>query len=528
MICGRIPQRDAASRWIVVFIVLLTLAFHLWGIQRNLPYTAEVDEHFFVLPAVRIASSGNLNPGWFGHPGSTITYPLAGVYHVWNAVAHRGTLFRLDPNLQVNFDANPSEFYLLGRLLTSLYSALSVPFVYLVGRRVFGRRVALAGSFLSVFVPIVALYAQYVRTDTAATFFGMVSVWLCLRTYDRPTMANNVMAGFVIGLSISTRYFMVALVPLLIAANAAHLWQRSPSFRGVIARLRGATAGSLVAVLGFGLSTPYFFLDFPAALKSLSEEAESAHLGMDGLSTLGNIAWYLREAIPQNMTWPEAILAAVGAGLIVWRRQTAQLLLLWFVLVVLFGTSLSALHGHRWMFQIIPVLALFVADTLSLIVRFISARLQMSLVAGRALFLLAVLLVAVWPLSQVVLYHVTQMNPTRVQAREWIVQNLPAKSRILQEWYAAALGGTDFDVTERAVLAAGPTLDDYYREGYRYLVASNYMYSRVLLEPERYRAQAAFYDALFNEERLLKRFDPAFDLGGPIIEIYELRERPPK
>lgn len=61
----------------------MTFAFHVGGIRKNLPYTAEANEGTFVSLAMHIAASGNLNPGWFGHPGSTVIYPLAGMYHTW-------------------------------------------------------------------------------------------------------------------------------------------------------------------------------------------------------------------------------------------------------------------------------------------------------------------------------------------------------------------------------------------------------------------------------------------------------------
>jgi hypothetical protein len=39
---------------------------------------------------VHIAATGDPNPGWFNHPGSTVIYPLAGLFHVWDVVAHQG------------------------------------------------------------------------------------------------------------------------------------------------------------------------------------------------------------------------------------------------------------------------------------------------------------------------------------------------------------------------------------------------------------------------------------------------------
>ena len=74
--------RSLNYRWILICVIIIAFGFYVWTIQRDLPFTPEIDEPIFVLPAIRMASSGNLNPGWFGNPGSTVIYPLALRYHL--------------------------------------------------------------------------------------------------------------------------------------------------------------------------------------------------------------------------------------------------------------------------------------------------------------------------------------------------------------------------------------------------------------------------------------------------------------
>ena len=52
--------------------MLVGFVLRLRGITWGLPYLYDPDEHFFVDPAVRIVTTGDLNPHWFGHPGSTV------------------------------------------------------------------------------------------------------------------------------------------------------------------------------------------------------------------------------------------------------------------------------------------------------------------------------------------------------------------------------------------------------------------------------------------------------------------------
>lgn len=511
------------KQWILVSVVCVAFGLHLWGIRRNLPFTQEMDEPVFVARAVRIAATGDLNPHWFGNPGSTIIYPLAALYRMWYVLVHRGPLFGPAANLQVLFDSKPSAFYLSGRFLAIAYSVASIPLVYRIGRRAFGERIALMGAWLSTLPQIAVAYAQMVRTDSAGTFFGLLALWLCLRLYARPTAKNHVIAGLAIGLGIATRYFLAILVFVLLLIEG--LLGRQASRHGKFTvNWRGIGAGLFAVAVAFALATPYFFPSFSTALADLRFEARSTQLGADGLSPVENLAWYLVDAIPRSITWPQAVLAVIGISVALWKRAPRQTLLLVFVVMFLAATSLSPLHWQRWVIPILPVLVLFVACALDTVSVYISTRLRLRSEAQWRVAISVLLLVSVWPLYQLVLSDITQANPTtRILAREWILQNLTPGSRIAQESFTAPLAGTGFVVSEQASLAEGRTLSDYRRAGYRYLVVSSYRYEKYLAEPNRYPSQVAFYRALFSEERLLQQFEPSLVRGGAVIRIYELR-----
>jgi hypothetical protein len=84
-------------------LVWLSFALHLWGIRGNLPFAAEIDEPVFVTRAIRMAATGDLSPRWFGHPGSTLIYPLAALYHLGHGLASSGVFFQPDPTLQTQW-----------------------------------------------------------------------------------------------------------------------------------------------------------------------------------------------------------------------------------------------------------------------------------------------------------------------------------------------------------------------------------------------------------------------------------------
>ncbi|MGB9590385.1 MAG: ArnT family glycosyltransferase [Candidatus Hydrothermia bacterium] len=507
--------------WALTFIAGISFALHTLGIRQNLPYTPEADEPIFVRAAINIAASGDLNPHWFGNPGSTVIYPLAGLFRTWFAITHRGMFFHPDPNLRISFEANPSEFYLLSRLLTIAYAVMCVPLVYKLGAKVFGKNVGLIGAWLSVLSPLAVMHARIVRTDSSATFYGLLSLWLCMKLYDRPGISRQVLAGLAIGLAVATRYFMITLAVVLLAMDGLLIWRHRSSKNVPISLplLMMIFIGLVAVISGFALSTPYFFLDFSTAMQNLRVEARRTHLGADGLSPIGNLWFYLSRAIPNAMTWPCVVLVVFGLLVALWECRPKQVLLVGFVGAFLGGISLSPLHWHRWIIQILPVLALFGASGLYRMGLFLS---HLSL-PRRTILIGLLLLASAWPLWRTIVVGIQGFNPTtRVLAREWILANIPHGSRIAQEAYTAPLGGTDYVVFEQFSLASGRTLEDYSREGYQYLIVSSSMYGRYLAEPERYVNEVGFYQALFSSARLLQEFRPSNFQGGPVVRIYEL------
>lgn len=526
--------------WMLLGIVAIGLGVLLWGVRRQLPYVPEVDERDFVFPALGMAISGDLNPHWFGHPGSTVIYPLAALYHLWNVVQFHGPFLRPDPTLWPNFWTRPSDFFLLGRFLGIGFAVMTIPLVYAVGRRAFNDNVGLVGAGLYSIYPIAVSYAQQVRTDSAATFFGMFSLYFCLKAQETRSIRSMLAAGLMVGLSIGTRYFMLALVPVLLLSQISVLWNRGSKEKSIESDWWRLGEGLLAIGAAFFLSTPFLFLDSRRALIDLSREAEVSHLGADGLDPASNLWWYLTQATPQSITWLQTLLMVVGFGIILRRHLPNQILILVFVIFFLVEISLPALHWTRWLIQLLPLFALSAAYAAEQFAANVCARLGWSELARNRVLIVVSIAVAIAPAYQLILSDIQQSNPTtRILAREWILQNIPRESRIAQEWYAAPLaagdfisyaqnrrsdpaGGNGYYLFERFSVAQNRKLEDYASEGYQYIVVSSAIYGRYFSESKRYEAETAFYRKLFSEAHLLREFTPSFWQGGPIIRVYKL------
>jgi dolichyl-phosphate-mannose-protein mannosyltransferase len=517
---------------LVALMVVSSIA-HLSALHRDLPL-ADVDEHDFVAPAVHIAATGDLNPHWFGHPGSTVIYPLAVLFHARNAVTHPEKTLSTDTALKARFRNEPTDFYVMARFWTIALSVGALPLLFLVGRRAFNARVALIATAIWAVLPLPVTLGRIVRTDSAGVFFGLLALWMCLRVLDDSRTRWLLLAGLSVGLAISSRYFMVALLPILVVA--AVLPHRH-AFRPAVQRAGIAMA---CAVGGFAATSPYFFLDWDTMVRSLQKENEPL-TGHGGLSPLGNLRWYLGTAIPESLTWPLVILAVAGVLLVIWRRRVPQLLLLGFCVTFLFGICLSKLHWDRWLVEILPLIMLFAAGALETIVAALIAAVppvrRVSVLAPVTL-VAATLLLAVHPLTALSDVNALDANTsTRIAARTWVASHIPPGSRLGDDLYNiedpaavvdpfnARLDHTDLHVNYR-IDPATDTIPDFQGRGYQFLIVRASNIVSYMLQNSRHPRQASFYRDVACKTRLVAEFVPTTSRPGWTIRVYQLTQPP--
>ncbi len=515
----------ASRREIVCLAALLTLGalVYLVGVAHDLPYVVQGDEvGFFGYPAARIAATGQLHPGWFGHPASTVIYPLSGIYHLWHAVAHGGAWLRPDPRLIAAFEQHIGQALLLGRLLSVAYGVGALWATYRLGRRLFDGPTALVGAALLIPVPALVLFAQMVRNDSATVFYSALALWAIVGALERPSVGRQALAGLACGLAISTKYYLGALALILLLADGVILW-RGRGLGGDRRRLlAGALAGLVAVALGFALTTPYFLLDFAAAWGDLRAELRPAHLGADGLSPLQNLWWYLSVAMPGVLGWGRYLVALVGAAGLAWRGRGAPRLLLAFAGLFLLGVSASPLHWERWVFPILPVACLCCAAALVRGGRWLGQRRGLSPRSGAALAVLAGVALCATPLYDVALQGVRQTRPsTMVQARVWLDANLAPGTAIAREEYSFPTNGCALRLVGEYALAEEP-LGHYIEQGAEYIAVSSAIVDRYYREPGRYREQIAFYEGLDAAAELVYEATPDRWTSGPTVKIYRL------
>jgi Dolichyl-phosphate-mannose-protein mannosyltransferase len=540
-----LPRESIVILVALGMVVALALGLHLWGMMGDLPYPPDVDEPDFVRPAVRMLQHRTLDPGWFGHPGSTVIYPIAALIELWYQVAkHVPPFAHAMPGVGREFVVDPMPFYVIGRLVSVAYGVGCVVATWLLARRIIGDVGGVLAALLLPATAMVVAYGQLVRTDMAGTFFALVAIWLALRAMDGGRFRDWALAAIAIGLAVSTRYFYAALV--VPYGVAALLWLRSSRTRSDSPEKPGRAwavpiLSVLFAPLAFAIASPFVLLDLPRVIADLHREARSVHPGADGLTPIGNLVWYVAQVLPATFGPVILVLAVVGVVVIARLRWRALAVFAAFTASYLAAVSASPLHWNRYVIPLVPVVGILVAGAVLAIGAWVVALVSnllaregrgrppvepdigatarsRRLAVGLASAMLVVLLVPS-VLTIAAADRLRAAPSTRVLATEWIVANLPPSSRIAEEMYTAYLDGTGYDVLHSFSLGSR-SLDSYRADGYRYLITSSAMTDR-FQDASRYPSEYAFYKSL-EVGHLLASFQRGQDRSGPLISIYEI------
>jgi hypothetical protein len=549
-----VASRDSRLwAWPALGLILLgALALRLWGIKQGLPYVYNIDEAGHFVPKAVEMSAHGLNPHYFVNPPA-LTYVLHLVlvarFGGGHAVIHEYAL-------------HPDRVFLVARITVALLGTAAVGLLYLLGARLFDRRVGLlaaaieAVAFLPVFYGHLALNDAATLLPLTLSLFGSVGIMRYGRSRD------YVLAGIGLGLACASKYTAgIAIVPLAAAASAHYLAAPPGSGKRVLV---GMAIGGVCALGAFLLANPYALLDFQRFhselihQSSLSEEAQ----GKLGAPKQGGLLYYLW-SFTWGLGWAPMLAALGGAVAIWWRHPRIAWLLVPAPILFLGFMGLQDRYFGRWLLPIFPIACLLAAYFAFLLVEVIGER--TSTVAGegetskgsmarekarptrsRGAVVLVGSLAVILLLAQGLLFSVHNdlvlaRADTRNLTRAWLVSHVPRGSRIVLEpvvlnsWIKE--GGTRQDVKRwqkypalESVLAPdgtlapqtvhsvaledyettlGPALIGWYeRQGYCWVITGSTESGRALADPSAAPLAVAYYRVLAAHAEVAYRVSP--------------------
>lgn len=287
---GAFRTREGRRTALVLGLIVAVAALaRLWGIDFGLPHTQARPDETQVMDVTLAYLRGTMWPAFYDYP-RIYTYLLTTLYLGYFAVGWVVGWFGSVADLVASWPVHWEPFFLINRGLSAACGILTVPVVYLLGRRLGGRA---SGVVAALFMSVAFLHVRdshFGSTDTALTLFIVLSVWQMLLSEGPRPGRHDLLAAVFAGLATATKYNgLILLLPL----GLLHLRRVLDAPGG---RLKALFDGRLVAVgLAFGASllvgVPFVLFDYARFAAHMEMLRASMATGV-GIVPSDNGWWY--------------------------------------------------------------------------------------------------------------------------------------------------------------------------------------------------------------------------------------------
>ncbi|MGD9401346.1 MAG: glycosyltransferase family 39 protein [bacterium] len=462
----------------------------------------------------------DFNPHFFNYPAFSFYIQWIGQAFVYLAGRATGEFSSIQ-QMQMQVEANPGRFIVVGRLITTLFGIGTIYLAYRVARDVFSPVVGLTAALFLAFNFAHIRRGQFIATDVPLLFFVMLAFVPICRIAMEGRNKDYIWAGICVGLAAGVKYPGFLTAAGIIAAHVYRHSTQKHDYKVIVSDPRVYMSGA-VALLAFFAVSPYCFLDFSGFLRDFRFEQTHMKIGHFGApDQVVSYHRYLVSVFPAVLTVPIAVLALLGLVYAVMKYRAASIVLLAFPLVYFAVVGSWKTAADHYIFPLLPFLLIYAA----LFLRYVFGRIPSS---RRGLIVLgAACLLLIPSATRIYGFYSRQDIPdNRTVAREWIMANIPGGAGIVKEKYTPDLDPGAYAVFELPLSSlyprsTAPFYDLRWYEDFDYVIISDEVYRRYMGEPAEFPGHVEFYRSLEARCELVMEFDDRSG-SGPHIEIFRM------
>jgi hypothetical protein len=525
---------------IPILFLILSFAFiarFFGGVEWGLPFKYDPDEGAFIQPAIDMYFGKNLNPKWFGHPGSTLIYINMIAYIILSKMMIIFGDFNAAGQVLNYFKNDPTILFFLLRLIQVFLGCIVIWLVYRIGQRIFDKRVGLLAAAMVASMPLMIHYSQIVRTDMLAVLFMLLVVEFSIKSVGAMDGKQYILPSFFIAGAIATKY-PAGIIALYLAW--IHIAQH-----GFYKKIHKLLVAAFLSFTFIFIFSPYIFIDYQSVIRDVYLEGTGSYVGAMSEGVFQNLLWYFSLMAGDSLSYIGVIFLLVGIHGSFRSKNIYSSGLFFVIILFIISISLLSVRWERWLVLILPFVSIVTAyGFYEFLDRLAVAKInRFLLVSLTALFLLCI----AYP-SFLQIYHRTKTD-TRTEAYNWVLENIPKNKHIIVEAYGPQLPAGQYKMSfiiegvpnERAqgsgfVMPARSIswLSDVKvlnQAKVDYVIVSNF-YDRYKLYPSGNEGAISNYENFFNKAKLVKQFLPSGGVdvhpfkanlaGGPAIRVYEV------
>jgi hypothetical protein len=423
-------SRRTAMMW-AACATALGAALRFYGLGWGAPYFHfHIDEHIVFTYAEALARDTKeaANAAKFFMYSPFPMYMLNGIVKAYAMVAHP---------LDLTVPRDEVTYMMLGRAISATLGTATIPLVYGIARRVSGRLGGVLAALLLACAVIHLRESHFFSLDVSMTFFTVVGWYFAMRVVDRGDIAGEAGAAIGLGLGLASKYSAAFLAPIIGVAEVLSPrapktltpFQLRPWLRVVLRA--AATVGAGVAI--------FLLLDWLVLRYFDKFRSDIKVWVIDPLSGTSKPEWIAQfadvNALPYwftNLLWWSLgpALEICGLAGIVWllvRRDRLSALVGLFPLFYWLSAGKTATVAPfiRYTVPLAPPLAVAAGALCAHLIRKPRWR-----TAGSALTAVVIGTTALWAIAYLNVYR---QPDSRLVASRWLVEHVPAGSRILVE-----------------------------------------------------------------------------------------------
>ncbi|MFQ5921981.1 MAG: ArnT family glycosyltransferase, partial [Anaerolineales bacterium] len=215
---------DSARRYVIeiilIGVLLLAAALRLVGIGWDRQTHMHPDERFLTMVETSLqfpesigqyfdTATSTFNPNNVGHTFFVYgTLPIFLVRIVGEWISQSG------------YD----QIHIVGRAASALFDTVSVFLIYLIGVRLYSRRVGvLAAAFAATSVLLIQ-HAHFFVVDSFANTFILAGIYFAVRSMDKGKLPHYVLFGVALGMAVASKISAVPLAGVIVLASIVRLW----------------------------------------------------------------------------------------------------------------------------------------------------------------------------------------------------------------------------------------------------------------------------------------------------------------
>ncbi len=275
------------------------------------------------------------------------------------------------------------NIWMAGRGLSAIFDTLTILIVFLLGRKLYGRRVGALAAVFSAFTVLNIQLSHFLTVDTFLTTFIALGMYFAIDVVRKGSLKAGILMGVALGMAMGTKVSVAPLAASIFVAwgmwalrgSSDPLVYRQPLSQGD--RLSKALLGVLIACIAAGvfflLTWPYAIIDWTNFVRSVDEQSRMVR----GIADYPYTRQYVNTPVFLYQVWntavwgmgvPLGIVAYAGFVLVtartLLRRGSEEIVLMSWVLVYFFINGIFQVKFLRYMLPLFPFLALMAAEFL--------------------------------------------------------------------------------------------------------------------------------------------------------------------